>query len=267
VNTSVIASAAPSAAKPACVQKPTLGTSVITVTAPSPAPPDTPMTPGSASGFRATAWMTAPASASAAPASTAATTLGIRFDITLLTIGPAWFDTQLTTSPISSFVSPSSTEPMTEPTVSTTSTTMTNRNRAGVTPPRAPAAGGSVVAPDTRMFLASTTRNTTPRMVVTTPVGTSSAPCEPIAARSSTSAPISSATPVSADTGTSAAWRCRPGIAFASNRISAGAARPTNPIGPASVTAVADSRTPSTIAATLIRPTWTPSVRAWSSPR
>ena len=69
-----MATPAPTNAAPVISQSPAAGTRLITRMAPSPAPPVTPRIPGSASGLRQTAWITAPATASAAPATTAAST-------------------------------------------------------------------------------------------------------------------------------------------------------------------------------------------------
>jgi hypothetical protein len=78
--------AAPANAAPATLQVPATGTVVTSSTAPRAAPPDTPRTPGSASGLRVTACTSVPARASAAPAHRAASTRGIRVSRTKDTV-------------------------------------------------------------------------------------------------------------------------------------------------------------------------------------
>ncbi len=81
-NTTAAAASAPSPAAPAMPQPDASGAVVTNSTAPSPAPPETPRIAGSASGLRVTACTSTPASASAAPASTAASTRGTRVSST-----------------------------------------------------------------------------------------------------------------------------------------------------------------------------------------
>lgn len=111
------------------------------------------------------------------------------------------------------------------------------------------------------------TRNTAPTRLVTTPVGTATALSEGTRARSSTSEPRTSAAPTSPATGSVVRARAKPRSLRASGRTRAGAHRPTKPMGPASVTAVADSSEARTTTVMRVARTGTPRPRAASSPR
>src|SRR5687768_12375311 len=142
---------------------------VINATAPTPAPAVTPRIPGSASGLRHTACTVVPATARAAPASSAASTRGYRWSSTYVTAGPERPASQFTTSPPSSHASPAS-----RPTTVTTGTRTTATARTTATN-----RGDRTVARwvgncrASRCPRASQTRTTAPNNEVTTPVGTS----------------------------------------------------------------------------------------------
>jgi len=103
---------------------------------------------------------------------------------------------------------------------------------------------------------------------VTTPVGTSTPPTwAPSAHRTTTSAPSTTTTPDSAETGRSARCRSSPGTRGPSRRTIAGAASPTKPTGPATVTDAADSATASSTTGRRVCLGWSPSAAAASSPK
>ena len=193
-KTTTEVTAAPANAAPATLHDPARGTVVTRSTAPSAAPPETPRTPGSASGLRVTAWTSVPARARAAPARSAARTRGTRVSRTNVTVRPALPCAQFTTSPSSSLLSPSSTAAIVTPTTTATSAASggeEDRPAADAQPVRRGAAPAV-----SRARVAITTRNTAPTRLVTTPVGTATAVSAGTTARSSTSEPSTSAAPM-----------------------------------------------------------------------
>ncbi len=262
-KTRTAVTADPANAAPATPHVPAAGTVVTRITAPSAPPPVTPRTFGSASGLRVTACTSVPARASAAPAPSAASTRGTRVSSTKETVRPALPCAQLTTSPRSSLLSPISTEAMTRPTSTATRTATVARNTARLGMRSRSGAPAPAVS---RSRIAMTTRNTAPTRLVTTPVGTPTARFAGTRVRSSTSEPSTRAAPVSPAAGIDVRERAKPRKRRASGRTRAGAHRPTKPIGPASVTAAADSSAASTTTVTRVARTGTPTPRAASSP-
>ncbi len=105
-----------------------------------------------------------------------------------------------------------------------------------------------------------------PMTVVTTPGGTSTPACAPSTARSRMSEASTMSTPTSPDRGSMVRFLCRAGMDLGSSRTITGAHSPTKPIGPAMVTAAADSSTASRVSQSRSRRTFTPSTVAVSSP-
>ncbi len=220
--------------------------------------------PGSARGLRVTDWTSVPARASAAPARRAARTRGTRVSRTKVTVRPARPCAQFTTSPSSSLLSPTSTAVTIRPTSTATRTAVVVRKTVLVL---MRSRSDSVAPAVSRTRTAMTIRKTAPTRLVTTPVGTATATSAGTRARSSTSEPITSAAPVRPATGRLARVRVKPRNLRASGRTSAGAHRPTNPMGPARVTAAVESRAARTTVMTRVARTGTPRPRAASSPR
>ena len=107
-RTSAKAATAPTAAARVISPAPASGTQVTTQTAANPAPAVAPTRPGSASGFRQTAWTATPATARAAPPTSAASTRGSRVSRTKVRAGPVRWVSQLAMSPRRTLVSPRS---------------------------------------------------------------------------------------------------------------------------------------------------------------
>src|SRR5690606_1278935 len=126
----------------------------------------------------------------------------------------------------------------------------------------APVPGVDCWRPDSRYRLASHTRKTAPKTDVTTPVGTSTPHWPPRAARRVTSAVNTTRIPARALRGSIIRCRLRSGTRATARRTNAGAARPTNPSGPANATEHAVRKTARTIRPTRVRPTRTPSTAA-----